>query len=156
MLVGTALTTTPVATLNVTPAADSYSLSQAEVKARVNVVGPKSAMKPKSPDILDIWINELIEKESNNRTGVKILDVNGRHSYGCLQFQYGTLASYAGRYGLLDEGAPIEPLLYDCAFQKMLTKRMIQENPDNWKHWFTSVIVKGLGLPPVGELITKM
>lgn len=89
---------------------------------------------------LDLWINKLVQAESNGREDVVILDVNGKYSHGCLQFQQGTFNSYAQRYGL-------EGNIMDCDLQKTLARKMIEENINNWKHWFNST--KKIGLPPV-------
>ena len=102
---------------------------------------------------LDRWIERLAEKESNNRAGIKILDVNGRYSYGCLQFQLATFKSYSTRYGILDADEVIswEDELYNCAQQKQIAKRMILEKHRNWRHWAYTVLNKGIGFPPIVE-----
>ena len=38
-------------------------------------------------------------------------------------------------------------LIFDCAFQKRLAALMIRDNPENWKHWRTTV-QRRIGLPP--------
>lgn len=99
---------------------------------------------------LDLWLNKLAFAESNNRANIKVLDVNGRYSYGCLQFQMATFKSYADRYDLADPATVTdwEALIYDCSFQKQVAKRMIQEKPGNWRHWGYTVLNKGIGFPP--------
>ena len=70
------------------------------------------------------------------------MDTNNRYSYACLQFQEATFNSYSKRYGL-------EGDIYTCADQKIVARKMIEENPNNWRHWYTSVAKRGLGKPPV-------
>ncbi len=102
-------------------------------------------------DKLDAWIDSLVAKESEGKSHIKILDHNDRYSYGCLQFQMETFESYIKRYDLLPhaEDSELENMIYDCDFQKLLTRKMIEEDPENWRHWYTSVAKRGLGVPPV-------
>ena len=100
---------------------------------------------------LDQWIEKLTVLESEGRENLKIVDVNGYHSYGCLQFQMATFEAYGTRYGLLKDGADLKTFIFDCSLQKAIAKQMIEENSANWRHWFTSVKVKKLGFPPKEE-----
>ncbi len=97
---------------------------------------------------LGVWIDKLIDLESEGKTNLKILDLNGLHSFGCLQFQMGTFREFGLRYKLFTEDDDLNKLIFDCELQKEIAKRMIRENPENWKKWYTSVVVRGLGLPP--------
>ena len=97
--------------------------------------------------LLDNWIEDLVQAESNGREDIIILDVNNRYSRGCLQFQDATFEHYTKRYG-------IEGDIMDCGFQKRLARLMIKENPDNWKHWWNSVRHK-VGLPPIDNRAKK-
>lgn len=99
---------------------------------------------------LDLWLGKLATAESGNRANIKVLDVNGRYSYGCLQFQMATFKSYSQRYGLADPATVTswDALIYNCDFQKQVAKRMIQEKPGNWRHWGYTVLNKGIGFPP--------
>lgn len=114
--------------------------------------GTTAALTP-----LDKWVNKLVYEESRGRSDLKILDHNGYYSYGCLQFQMPTFKAYVHRYDLLPESedSELENMIYDCNFQKKLTKLMIQEDPGNWRHWYTSVADKGLGLPPTEKELAK-
>ena len=100
------------------------------------------------------WIERLALAESSNTATITILDVNNKHSYGCLQFQEQTFIGYVKRYKLLPEAEDGEIMnqIYDCPFQKDLAGRMIQEDYDNWRHWQNSVLEyqgrTGIGLPP--------
>lgn len=105
-------------------------------------------------DKLDVWLNKLIQVESGGKADIKVLDSNNRYSYGVLQFQMATFKGYVKQYNLLPyaEDREIENSIYDCDLQKALAKRMIQEDYNNWKHWYNSVVGyqgrKGIGLPP--------
>ena len=106
---------------------------------------------------LDAWLDHLAEKESNNRERIKVLDVNGRYSYGCLQFQMATFKAYSTRYGLVDATTVTswEELLYSCSLQKKVAKHMILEKNSNWRHWGYTVLRKGVGLPPLEEKVVE-
>lgn len=108
---------------------------------------PSIDFEPGKP-ALDAWLQALVQKESSGKANITIVDVNNRLSHGCLQFQEATLRMYATRYGLIEPGADIQPFFHDCEFQKELARRMILEDYDNWRHWYHSVITRGLGLPP--------
>ncbi len=100
---------------------------------------------------LDAWIENLALLESKGRNNIKVLDYNGLHSFGCLQFQISTFAEFGTKYGFFSQNDNIGKLIYDCELQKKIAKLMILENPDNWRRWYTSVVTKGLGLPPIDE-----
>ncbi len=91
---------------------------------------------------LDAWVDELVQLESGGREDIVILDVNNRHSYGCLQYQAATFAEFQRRYGISGD-------IMDCNVQRRLTKATLLENPRNARHWYTSVYIKGLGEPEV-------
>ncbi len=59
-----------------------------------------------------------------------------------------TFKAYGLRYKLFSEDDDLSKLIFDCNLQKEIAKRMIRENPVNWRNWYTSVVVRGLGLPP--------
>lgn len=98
-------------------------------------------------DHMDEWLDRLVQMESNGRADIKHLDVNGKYSYGCLQFQ---MATFVSHYPLLGEPAPeeYEKAIYDCDLQKRLAKAILKDKPAKWTFWFTSIRKKGLGLPP--------
>mgnify|MGYP001568270099 CR=1 FL=1 len=97
---------------------------------------------------LDRWIEKLIAFESNGKKNIKILDHNGEHSFGCLQFQKETFEEFGMKYQLIAINDDTEKLIYNCELQKEIAKAMIKENYSNWRHWYTSVMIKKLGLPP--------
>ena len=100
------------------------------------------------PSPLDLWIEKLIVLESNGKEDIKILDHNGEHSFGCLQFQKETFEEFGLKYKLIIPDAELDNLLYDCDLQKEMARKMIEDNYNNWRHWYTSVKIKKLGLPP--------
>lgn len=107
------------------------------------------AVAPASSE-LDRWIDDLVQLESEGRTDLRIVDVNGYYSYGCLQFQKRTFEKYGLMYNVISASdlPNIKKLIYDCDLQKKLAKLMIQDNYGNWKKWYTSVTKKGMGPPP--------
>lgn len=109
---------------------------------------PTSAIEQATP--LDLWIEDLAQLESRGEEHIRILDVNGRYSYGCLQFQLDTFRRFGVKYGLVTDGdnESLRALIYDCDLQKAIAKAMIQDNQANWRHWYTSVRSKKLGPPP--------
>lgn len=90
---------------------------------------------------LDAWIDRLIQYESNGDTGLKFLDSNGKYSYSCLQFQESTFKSESARYN-------VEGQIMDCEVQKKIARAMIEDDWNNWRHWYTSVKVRNMGYPP--------
>jgi len=103
------------------------------------------------PTKLDLWIENLALKESGNNATALVFDSNKRYSYGCLQFQMATFQFYMKMYGLgtASSTAGWKALIYDCGIQKQLAKAMIQDKQSNWKHWYNTVMRKGVGKPPV-------
>ena len=67
---------------------------------------------------MDIWLDKLAYKESGNNPNLKVLDVNGKYSYGCLQFQEGTFRTYAIKYGLITPSTPTDSVIYNCSLQE--------------------------------------
>jgi hypothetical protein len=120
---------------NVTPS------SAATYSQKVTVVFERQAP-------IDAWIEKLAALESDGKSNIKVLDSNGLHSFGCLQFQMSTFEEFGLKYKLVSSQDNLEKLIYDCVLQKEIAKRMIKENPGNWKKWYTSVATRGLGLPP--------
>ena len=133
------------ATLNAITATTSYQSTPAIKPAAATIESP---LKVREATALDLWLEKLAYKESHNRDNVKILDVNGKFSYGCLQFQEWTFRTFGEKYGLVKPDANLEPLIYNCSLQKQIAKRMIQEDYKMWQSWYTSVMEKDLGLPP--------
>lgn len=105
----------------------------------------------KADFIIKNWIDKLEWYESQNNEDIIIIDTNGKKSFGCLQFQKETFIRQVKKYNILPkaEEQEIMNLILDCKLQKKLAFEMIKHNPDNWKHWRTSVVKKKLGKPPL-------
>ncbi len=116
------------------------------------IYGSPASVAQARPDALGNWLNKLAIKESEGKNHLKMLDHNNQYSYGCLQFQMQTFKSYIRKYGLLQdaEDAELENMIYDCDFQKILARTMIQDDYTNWRNWYTSA-TKKIGLPPKPE-----
>lgn len=95
------------------------------------------------PGALSAWLDALAREESGSSSTIKHLDVNGRYSYGCVQFQMGTWLSYGKAFGATEEN------IYDCGLQKQVAADMITSEYSNWHHWGYTVLHKGIGFPPV-------
>lgn len=123
------------------PLAALHATTTLEAKQPVRI---KPAVATLNQDALDLWLNKLIQVESNGRSDIKILDVNGKYSYGCLQFQMATFLNYADRYDM----SVTRDDIYDCSIQKVLARKMILEHYTAWHNWENSVLYK-VGVPPV-------
>ena len=112
---------------------------------------PQSTPQTEWQKALKNWIENLVEYESNGSSTVKVLDWNGKYSYGCLQFQEQTFLGFTKGLKTLPNATDEEIMnfIYDCEYQKLLAFKMIETNYDNWRHWRYSVINRGLGLPPI-------
>lgn len=106
------------------------------------------ALIVEEPPAMDIWLAKLAYQESKGKNRIKVMDVNGMYSYGCLQFQEGTFRTYALKYRLMSPSTPTESKIYDCDLQKKIAKLMLAEDYSNWRAWYTSVTMKSVGLPP--------
>lgn len=119
-----------------------------KVSGAAITAGIQPRLKVKEASALDLWLEKLAEVESHGRDRIKILDVNGKFSYGCLQFQEWTFRNYGQKYGVLKDAADWESKIYDCSVQKLIAKNMIRDNYVLWQSWYTSVVIRDLGLPP--------
>ena len=131
---------------NTTPQMPNATASPAAIYSQNKAI---VAFESQSP--INYWIDKLIALESKGKSNAKVLDWNGLHSFGCLQFQMGTFEEYGLKYKLFSSDDDLDKLIYNCDLQREITKRMIRENPGNWRKWYTSVAVRGLGLPPKEE-----
>jgi hypothetical protein len=103
-------------------------------------------IKVKKPDKLDIWIDDLEKYEldkSFSRDYCKI-DVDGVEVCGCLQYKFTTFIDDNEKYEVFEN--PTEKYK-DCRSQKRLAKITLQNEPNGWRRWMTSV-KRGLGYPP--------
>ena len=112
------------------------------------LVSPPAPQKPRRQRTLAKWLDALSFAESGNRAWIVHQDRDGRFYYGCLQFREKTFRFYVDKFGLAanDEQNDVMELIYDCSFQKRLARRMILDDPENWKHWRTTA--GRIGLPP--------
>jgi len=124
--------------------------SEAPSRPAVVASSVRQELVVQEPSAMDIWLAKLIQQESGNRSNLKVLDVNGLYSYGCLLFQEGTFRNYALKYGFISYGTPTESKIYDCELQKKIAKRMIAEDYSNWRAWYNSVKRPAVGLSPKG------
>jgi hypothetical protein len=107
----------------------------------------------KDARFLKKWLEELSFAESGNRQWIVHRDRDGRYYYGCLQFREKTFRFFVQKFNLgpATEDDEVMDLIFDCAFQKRLATLMIHDNPDNWKHWKTTVH-RRIGLPPGAKM----
>jgi hypothetical protein len=107
----------------------------------------------KDERFLKKWIAALSFAESGNRDWIVHRDRDGRYYYGCLQFREKTFRYFVQKFnlGATTEDAEVMDLIFDCAFQKRLAAQMIHDNPENWKHWRTTV-QRRIGLPPGAKM----
>ncbi len=136
---------------NATLPAGRQALSPATTYRQNDIVIAFSATGAEKRNTLDSWLKKLVFLESEGKGNIKVLDSNGLHSFGCLQFQMGTFKEFGLKYDLISKDDDLNKVIYDCALQKEIAKKMIQENPGNWRRWYTSVMIRGLGLPPKEE-----
>lgn len=109
----------------------------------------KEALLARTP--LEEWIDKLEKFECEGCISpYRRIDSNGLYSYGCFQFQEETFREQVRKYNLAPyaDYGEIMNFIYDCDFQKRLTKIMLEDNYQNYLHWKTSVLIRGLGLPP--------
>lgn len=121
-------------------------------RAAENVKAPTLSEQASKEAILDSrldeWLDKLAMAESNNTSDIRILDVNGKYSYGCLMFQMDTFKRFYALISSQDEPESIDYQkdIYDCSIQKNIAKAMLGANNEAWMNWYNSV--KKIGLPP--------
>lgn len=96
-------------------------------------------------DTFDIWLDKLAIAENCPTLG--IVDSNGKLSVGQYCFQKNTFITYVKKYNLLPqcEEQEITNWWYDSDFQRLLARKMLEDNISNYDHWRTSV--KKIGKP---------
>ncbi len=94
-------------------------------------------------DKFEIWLDKLVEYEcALCADGFSIIDTNGARSYGCLQFQEATFEYYSRKYKTTGD-------IHSCTDQRALAREMFRrEREASPRNWYTSIYVRGLGLPP--------
>lgn len=91
---------------------------------------------------LDNWIEQVRWEESRGHDMTVVLDTNNKYSYGCLQYQMATWNYYSKKYN-------VDAEIMDCDAQKEVTRNIIKYEKDGWRNWYTTVVKKGVGKPPV-------
>lgn len=84
-----------------------------------------------------LHIAELAKCESSGRPNIKILDSNGKYSYGLYQFQLDTFYRFGKQYNILPNDLELkeaENLIYDPEIQTKLASRMLQDGL--WRNWY--------------------
>src|SRR5437868_4485188 len=132
--------TTLLLTLSILPL--YLAIPPARAEAPLPTETPTSGQFEGKNDRLDAWLERLVQKESNGSSTVVIIDTNGKKSFGCLQFQQATFETFSRKFG-------IEGDILDCAVQKRIARAMLESDRDAWRNWYTSVALRGLGLPPL-------
>jgi hypothetical protein len=100
-------------------------------------------------DEMDHWLSKLARFEyPGDEPYFKRLDSNGKYSYGCLQFQAQTFTGMAQKYNIT-KALGSASAIYDCSIQKEIARAMFEDDATAASHhWYTSIYVKGLGMPP--------
>jgi hypothetical protein len=89
----------------------------------------------------EIWLEDLVMCESSgNPNAINPMDLNGKPSYGLLQFQLTTFEMYSKRYKIPGE-------LMDDQIQIQLVWQMMDDPKVRWQNEFPDC-VKRLGTPP--------
>ena len=95
------------------------------------------------------WLTALSNCESNGSTTVRVLDTNGRYSYGLFQFQLGTWLAYGKDFGATKEN------IYSPDLQWEVAKSMLDAG--GWKNWWNCGrdVEKSLGVYPAMAVSQK-
>lgn len=117
------------------------------VYSRVDAATETPPVVKQEPDALTVWLDDLAWYESTGDDGAKVLDTNGRYSYGCLQFQMATFVSEAKKFGIDIGDASVSVM--DCSLQKRIARQMLEHEKGAWRNWYTSIAVRGLRMPPI-------
>ena len=126
------MATTLSATAVITPSPTPYIPVMEVVEPAREVVAEKEV----EPNLeQEAWLAKLEQCESGGRTTVKVLDTNGKYSYGRYQFQAQTWLSYGKQYGLVASSTnQVEPLIFDGELQKQIAHKMLADGGRD--HWF--------------------
>ena len=85
---------------------------------------------------LEGYLDALAMCESDNRQHFRIVDSNGWYSYSTFQFQMPTWKAYAAEVFPYAEDEDLENLIWGRTDQRKVAKAMLEDNPENWRHWF--------------------
>ncbi len=102
------------------------------------------------PDPMDHWLDELARFECEGcPPDYKRIDSNDRYSYSCLQFQEATFREMLRLYDPEVREDQVGVLILDCAYQKKIARALFEaQGAKASRHWYTSIHIRGLGLPP--------
>ena len=103
-------------------------------------------------DSLDFYIDRLAEYECYKCPyGFRKMDNNGKFSYGNFQFQEETFLEGIKKYNLLPGLNDVEVMnmIYNDQIQRSLVRKIFLNEPNAYLYWKTSIITRGLGLPPL-------
>jgi hypothetical protein len=117
-------------------AAASPSL-RANLALEKQAVSIATVIAAQSAGIPERLLDKLAYCESSGNP--KALNPNdaGSPSYGLYQYKAATWKTYLAKYGLTPAtGAPLDHI-YDASLQKELTRRILEDEVDGWKHWQT-------------------
>lgn len=81
-------------------------------------------------------LDMLSKCESGNRW-IVILDVNGKYSYGWLQWQLHSFKEYGEKYNIIQKGMSDEELRHWIGFKSLqyrIADKLLSDG--NWKPWF--------------------
>ena len=88
----------------------------------------------------------LICESSNNPNALNPCDKDFTPSYGCLQFKPNTLKGFAQQYKLADttqwDRADAINWTYDCAFEKTIFLKMLDDDKVIWTREFPDCYAK--------------
>lgn len=115
----------------------------AEVKeqVKVEVINPLTETQTN-------WIKKLVSCESGGRTDIKIVDSNGKYSYGAFQFQMDTFLGFGKRYGVIATSTtPVEAesLIFDYKLQESVASKMLNDSLES--HWLNCSTKIGIKYP---------
>lgn len=112
-----------------------------------NNIAPPTHKTPYSAVLSQIgWVQELARCESGLRSDISVIDTNGLHSYGYLQFQLDTFYGFGKQYGILPEGLEKQEalnLIYDKEIQSAIALKMAEDGLVS-SHWVNCYRIKNL------------
>lgn len=109
-------------------------LQQALAASPTLSVPPMPVIEP--PPVL-AYLDRLIDCESGGKRDLKVLDTNGKYSYGTLQFQLATFNKYGEKYNL-----PHDDIM-SRGQQIAIATQMLQERA-GWRNWYNCATKVGM------------
>lgn len=120
--------------------------------ARLALGSPETQPKLSQDQRLEAWLDKLIVYENCPSQG--IIDSNSLRSYGPYCYQKATYLFFMEDFGHIcmpyAERSEWVNNLSDRTTQRCLTRLKILSDPNAYKHWLTSTVIRnGLGKPPI-------